>query len=425
MKRNMFFRVLALVTALLCMLAVFAGCDQQTPTESSTEAEYRVTVADALGKPYTTGVIVRFLSGTEQIAMQPVDANGVAAKTLTKGDYTVELVFTGDASEYHYETAGLTLSADKTELTVTLSYTAKGEPHMLFAKTSEGAEGKEYAAYPVTEGGTYVELNAEDRSFFLFTPTVAGTYEFSVAGTQAAIGYYGAPHFVQTLSAAEVVDNTFTISVSASMIGTAGSAGTSVLVIGVDAAQEPGCILTVERIGDPERTLADEPWQIYQTTAELAPYKLPEGAQIQEFDLTASTDTYNLVYNETDGFYHLDSADGPLVLVRLGEDNKYLACFKTILDHSGVNKYFYDENGEFVKKESYSECLIEYFDYMDEDSGVYPLTEDLKYIIQQRGEYSEWWNPDGHFYLFVDDNGVKLPGINDEIAWLFMCCYIA
>ena len=425
MKRNHFFRVLALATALLCMMAVFAGCDGQGAAGSSTEAEYCVTVTDALGNPYTTGVIVRFLSGEEQIAMQPVDANGVAAKTLTKGDYSVELVFTGDASEYHYEAEGLNLSAEQTELTVILSYTAKGEPQMLFAKTSENAEGKEYAAYPVTEGGTYVELSAADRSFFTFTPKVAGTYEFSVSGTEAAIGYYGAPHFVQTLSAVEAVDNKFTISVSAGMIGTAGSSGTSILVIGVDAAQEPGCILTVERIGDPEHTLADEPWQVYQATAELAPYKLPEGAQIQEFDLTAPTDTYNLVYNETDGFYHLDSADGPLVLVRLGEDNKYLACFQTITDHSGVNKYFYDDNGEFVKKESYTECLMEYYGYMDEDNGVYPLTEDLKYIIQQRGEYAEWWNPEGNFYLFVDDNGVPVPGINNEIAWLFICCYIA
>ena len=208
------------------------------------------------------------------------------------------------------------------------------------------------------------------------------------------------------------------------MIGT-GDSGTTTLVIGIEAADADGCTLAIERIGEAERTLADEPWMIYETTAELAPYTLPAGASLKEFDLTAETGKYNLVLNEKDGFYHLDSADGPLVLVNLGKDGNYLDSFKTILDNSGVSKYFYDENGEFVKKESYTECLLEYIACMDESNGVYPLTEDLKYIIQQRGDHSEWFDSSSSSYLFVDENGNMVPGINSEIAWLFMCCYIA
>ena len=109
----------------------------------------------------------------------------------------------------------------------------------------------------------------------------------------------------------------------------------------------------------------------------------------------------------------------------LGEDGDYLDCFKTILDHTGVNRYFFDANGEFLKKESYSECLLEYFTYMDENAGVYPLTEDLKYIVQMEGEDSGWYDPDNSLYLFKDLNGVNIAGINEEISWLFMCCYIA
>ena len=147
------------------------------------------------------------------------------------------------------------------------------------------------------------------------------------------------------------------------------------------------------------------------------------GAKLENFDLTASG--YNLVLNEKDGFYHLDSADGPLVLMYLGKDVDYLACFKTMLDRSGVNKYFFDENGNFLKRETYDQCLLEYFEYMDEDNGVYPLTEDLKYIVQQRGDHSGWWDKNSQSYLFVDENRNMVPGINTEIAWLFMCCYIA
>lgn len=407
------------LTMLLCCAVMLAACGgQQAEQAPSGEITYQVTVKDALGNPYTDGVIVRFMQGTEQAAMQVVDANGAVAKALAAGDYTVELMFTGEASEYYYDQTDLTLSADKTELEIILAHNPAAEPRTLFVN------GEEHMAYPVNVGGTRVELTAGTRNYFLFTPAASGTYQFSTVEEVESIGYYGAPHFVQSESAAEVVDNTFTVSVSASMIGT-GDTGTTVFVVGIDAGDAEGCTLTIERIGEAERTLADEPWTIYQTTAALAPYTMPAGAKVQEFDLTASTDTYNLVYNEEDGFYHLDSNDGPLVLVRLGEDPKYLDCFKTILDHTGVGRYFLDEAGEFVKKESYSECLLEYFEYMDENNGVYPLTEDLKYIIQMEGEDSGWFDPDNSVYLFRDENGNLVPDINNEISWLFMCCYIA
>ena len=67
--------------------------------------------------------------------------------------------------------------------------------------------------------------------------------------------------------------------------------------------------------------------------------------------------------------------------------------------------------------------MLEYIEYADEDNGVYPLTEDLKYIIQQRGDYVNWWNPESAGYMFKDESGVNLTNINNEIAWLFMCCY--
>ena len=84
-------------------------------------------------------------------------------------------------------------------------------------------------------------------------------------------------------------------------------------------------------------------------------------------------------------------------------NSKYLASFKTILENSGVVKYFYDEDGNFTKKENYADCLLEYIEYVDEESGTYPLTEDLKYIVTQRGEHEGWWNPEGQTYLFVDE----------------------
>lgn len=403
-------RIIALLLAVVLSAGVLSACG------GGGEAAYKVSVVDAIGNPVTSGVVVKFMQNGTQAGMQVVNENGVAEKTLPKGDYTLELQFTDSDLNYKYDAANLTLSASKTELTVTLSFGLGESTQSLFAG------GKDHEAYTVTAGATEIPLKADDRSYFLFAPTEAGTYEFTLSGSDAAIGYYGAPHFVQDVSAAEVVDNKFTVSVRPDMIGT-GNTGTTVLVIGVDAG-EGNAILGIERIGDHEWSVADEPWTVYEAKTAPAAYTLPSGTQLGEFDLTAATSDYNLVLGD-DGFYHLDSATGALVLVRLGKAAKvqYLDPYETILEHTGVNKYFYDENGEFVKKENYADCLLDYIACVDETTGLYPLTEDLKYIIQSSGEHNGWWDDNGN-YIFLDDAGNKVPGINADIAWLFMCCYV-
>ena len=422
MKRR--FSVLTLLLCLAMLLAACGGDGGSAATTPSGEAAYRVSVVDPNGAP-CSGVIVKFLQNGQQVAVQTLNDQGIAEKTLKRGDYTLELMFTDSNATYHYDQSALQLTAEKTELTVTLSLGTSGEGVSLFA------QGQECIAYNVTVGDTFVKLTPGSRSYFLFTPQQAGAYRFSCKEADTTIGYYGAPHFVQENSAAEVVDNAFSISVKNDMIGT-GDTGTAVLVIGLDSGSDTEAILTIERTGDPVHTVEDEPWTVYQPTASLEAYKLPDGAVLKDFDLTA--DAYTLVLNETDGFYHLNTADGPLVLVRLGEKaggSKYLDSFETIISKSGVVKYFYDADGNFQKKESYTECLMQYIGYedqstmkkhegcMDPDSGMYPLTEDLKYIIQQRGEYVGWFEEGNAMYLFG-----ALPGVNPENAWLFACCYL-
>lgn len=409
-------RIGTLLMAMILCLGLLAACGDgetaQTPatTENATP-EYRVTLTDALGAPITSGVVVKFMQNGEQIAMQKLDANGVAAKTLDRGEYTVELQFVDSDVEYKYDASNLKVTAEQPELTIVLSVALKAESQTIHVS------GVDREAYPVKVGTTQVTLNASERSYFLFTPTESGMYEFSLVGSDAAIGYYGAPHFVQSESAAEVTDNKFTYSIRPDSIGT-GNTGTTVMVIGIDAG-EGEAILCIERIGDHEKTVEDEPWIVYKAAMAPVAYTLPSGTQLADFDLTA---THNLV-KDADGHYHLNTADGPQVFVRLGNAAtvKYLDPFETILEHTGVNCYFYDENGEFVKKEKYGDCLLEYIACVDEDSGVYPLNDDLMYIIQRAGEHNGWWSTKN--YIFRDDMGNNVPGILEESAWLFMCCY--
>lgn len=419
--------LLALTMAVgLLLTACGNTADDVTEAPEQTAGGYQVKVVDAFGQPCTKGVIVRFMQDGQQVSMQVVDDNGTVTKDLEKGEYTVELQFTDKDAAYYYDQRDLTLTPEKTSLQIALYSAIGGEPtdinaYSLLSDTVMGMD-----AYAVNAGGTYVELVPGERNYFLFTPVQSGTYEITVENAEAALGYYGAPHFVQQTSATEVVDNKLVISIKDSMIGVNGT-GTSVLVLGLDAADsDSAAILKIQRTGDPQWDVTDEPWTVYESTITLQPYVHPAGATLGEFDLTAASDAYKLVLG-SDQYYHLDSEDGPLVVVRLGKvsgGSKYLDPFQTILEHSGVSKYFFDEEGNFLKKETYDQCLLEYFDYMDEESGLYPLTEDLKYIIQMRGDHYGWYSQGNPGYIFLDANGNPVPGINHDISWLFMCAFI-
>lgn len=401
---------LSIVAALMCSAMFLVAC-------GGGDVEYKVTVKDALGNTYGKDTMVEFYDGDEKAGVQICDENGVAKKTLPKGNYTIKVTSTDKDVSYYFEETKVTGS--KKEVEILISNQLSGEPEVLFVS------GNEVDAYHVSAGCTNVELTDKNRNYFLFVPTEAGFYEFSVScDSKTDIGYYGAPHFVQENSAAEVKDGKFTMNITEGMIGKEGT-GTTIVVVGVDSEKKANAVLCINRKGDPQKTIEDMEWTIYEKTVELSEYTFPAGKTLVDFDIFSST-KYNLVLNEEDGFYHLNSENGPLVVMYLTEDPTmpYLPCFKNILDRSGISKYVFDENDECIEKISYSECLLEYIDYADTTTGVYPLTEDLKMIMQERGEYVGWWNSESAGFIFNDASGMPIPGLNVENAWLFMCAYI-
>ena len=402
---------LIIAAALMCSTMFLVACG------GGGEVEYKVTVKDALGNTYGKETMVEFYDGDEKVAVQICDENGVAKKTLTSGKYTIKVTSTDKGVSYYHEETKVTGS--KKDVEVLISNAITGEPEVLYVA------GDETDAYYVNAGCTNVELAEGKRTYFLFVPTEAGLYEFSVqADSTTEIGYYGAPHFVQDHSAAEVKDGKFTMNITESMIGT-GDTGTTVMVIGIDSDKKTNGILCVNRVGDPEMTIEQMSWTVYKTTVELSKYTMPAGKTLVDFDYFSDTD-YKLVLNEEDGFYHLNDANGPLVVVYLAKEpnHTFLPCFKTILDRSGITKYVFDDNEKCIEKISYSECLLEYIDCADDNTGVYPLTEDLKTIIIERGNYVGWWDSESPSFVFKDNAGTPISGLNEETAWLFMCAYV-
>lgn len=398
-----------ILAAVLVMAMLFTLCSCGNDSETGGTANYQVKVLDGQGKPLTTGVIVKFVQDGQQVAMQPVNGEGVAVKELAKGNYTVELVFTNADQGGHYDTSAATLSAEKTTLELSLINSVGDADYDLVVG------GEDYKAFVVQAGSTHVPVKASVRNYYIFTPTEAGTYEFRVDNAEIKLGYYGAPHFVQLQSAVEVVNNVVTLSISASALG--GS-----YVIGLDGLdKDTNAVLGIIRTGDPTITISDMPWTEYKTTHTPAPYTLNlDGKTLKYIDIKGKTEDAKVVFNDADGYYHFGSADGPIVLMHLGKKAPYVSL-QTVIEGDGlgggapIREYFFDADGNFLKKEDYTNILRTYFENMDENAGVYPLTKDLEYII--KNGCHGWWDKDDPDYIFTD--------CNPEIGWMFALCYVA
>ena len=70
MKNRKILRLMAALLAIALALCACGGEGGGQTADNGTDAAYQVTVKDAAGNPYTSGVIVRFLSGAEQAGME-------------------------------------------------------------------------------------------------------------------------------------------------------------------------------------------------------------------------------------------------------------------------------------------------------------------------------------------------------------------
>ncbi len=400
------------------------------------KAKYQVKVLSPMGEPFVNGVAVIFKQNDGSQVMQTMDANGVATKELDRSDYTVELFFTDKKAIYDYAGADVTLTANKTELTIQV-YNGIRENKFttLNVKLDDSNNTHNREAYDVVEGMTRVKLIPGERNFFIFTPERGGQYEIKVESNVEKVGYYGATHFVSHISAPHETkdDHTFINDVKNTDIGsTTGVGGTAQLVYGIDAGEATSTVLTITRVGDPIPGL---PYEGYPTTTVLTKYEHPAGAQIKNFIVENPDASYTLVYNEADGYYHLNSADGPLVLMRVGkaadgDSCPYMSSLETMVSQEALIQIVYDENGEALKGINFSQCIRDHAQYADTNTGLFPLTKELEHILKVMGQIKGWWNPvpfetGEDNYLFYYSNGTKNVEISQEFAWLFNCCYIA
>ena len=164
-------------------------------------------------------------------------------------------------------------------------------------------------------------------------------------------------------------------------------------------------------------------WTDYVGKDTVKPYTFG-GGTLTYVDITKPTSTYNLVYNSTDGYYHLGTANGPVMLVHLGTGAPYVAISDVIgytgAGGSNFGKYIYN-GSTLIKKENYTSLLMKYMENMDQSKFLYPLTKDLMYMIKNGGEQRGWWSSSAQGNVIY----ATVPNLNPEIAWMFACCYVA
>lgn len=369
----------------------------------NTKLAYSVTVLDSGAKP-AAGIAVTILSGDKEVAKHTTDAKGTVTATLDRGSYTVKL--SGHTGKYDEKAA--VLSAGKPNLTLVLGGELNTSKK---SKIYPPEHDKGINVYYLSEGATYVTLTAGSRNYFLFEPTRAGTFRFSSSNPSARIGHFGSDMGVYDFNMAEVSGNAFTLSVEEGMLGGV------IYAIGLDATCT-AAVVQITRIGDPAWNIADVPAEEYKGSGNPKPVTAPSG--LVDVDIKSATE-YHLVYSEKDGYYHLNSATGPVVYVRMNDPKlNFMEMFKkdSQTGRKDMQAVLYNADGTFLRKEQYAPLMEKYHDMRDKTQNVYPLTEDLKYMIDNYGNSQNLWNVGEPGYLFEEEEGV-----NPANAWLFLYCY--
>ena len=353
-------------------------------------------------------VIVKFTDSNGETKNRVTDTDGVASlKNVLLGDYKVTI-------EKGYSSAVITkseynLTAKENSLTLVLRDEDKSMD--IYGSDIKGESLANGAYACAVSVGTYsVHSNAGETRYLVFNAQNKGVYKFTVTSSDATVGYYGGPMYVQSshVGIGEYDGKSFEIIVQDSL---------TPYIIGVTSNSEI-VSLVIERISDAPFDPEYLKWTNVSKEADIENCVIPEGTTLKNFDITDNT----LTVVERDGLYY--TTDGKLVYIRIksscdaylpGASLAYLAGYVDQQIGINIGGYVYDEQGNFVDKLSYNRMIKDYMSYCDTTYGVVPLTKDLAECIQLHGRESGWWNSGSSTYLFTGHNVVE------ENTWLFLC----
>ena len=170
-------------------------------------------------------------------------------------------------------------------------------------------------------------------------------------------------------------------------------------------------VITIARTGDAP---AELPVITYEPKSKPTPFKLNESGTMTFVNLEGTAN----VERRSDGYYYLN---GKKLYIKLGAGAPYISIYEMLgigaSTGTGAKGFVY-EGAQVVAIENFTECLTSYCMNIDMASGVYPLNDDLVYMIQNMTAYMGWGNSQSPNYRFG-----TLPNFNPDLAWMFAVCY--
>ena len=391
--------------------------DGEKDDESNdTGAYYTVTLDDGTGKAVTS-VQVSLVKddGTEAakviVGMTGEKIKGRADFTAIKsGSYKIVLRALNKADIY-YDAENAKIDEDNRSVTVNVSRPVPEKTRVLMGQ--DIPESANVMAAMLDVGYYFGSFNG-DLNYFVFNPSRVGVYEirFRADDSDVIISNHGIPDYVQP--ALDTTDEGV-IEILVPSISEEGCPR----VIGVEPQKFTTGYIEIVRVSDLPNTPEYLPWETVQSTVEIKQFDLPyDNANLVSLDIT---DENLMVVLGSDGYYHLGDENGKIVYVYISKPVKdgYLdGSFTTIAGLQRIGAYVYDEDGNFVRKESFNDMILEYAACCDKNTGVYPLTEDMAYAIKSFGNAQRWYNLDEEQFTIFGEDSVNIVAEN---AWLFAC----
>lgn len=398
--------------------------------------DYTVTVLDGNGQPVTGNVTVTWQGENGTATKTVTTADGTVTAQLLPGSYQVILTLTGTWADYKYTSVTVT----ETTAAVTVELTPPAAEAVL-EETYVGS------FLQVGLGNTFATLNSSQPNYavyegtaycFFFCPiTEEGVYTFTTSNG-APISVWGTGSFFLSKQPADE-NNVATQIVKASNLYEGLAVYFAVEVTGSHA----DTIIQIKNTGKAEMTYLDAPYIIFKgtmtpevTVKDGKPAAIAEN--IFKLDLGDKTITYVDMLNDKpvlgeDGYYHLGTADGPILYVNLGSAAPHysMASLVGVIGQFGTSlrKIFLDEDNNPIAtgdpeypflKEDYTDAMTAYCLHADPSTGLYPLTEDLAYMLLHGGEAKEWYDPASVNYLFAGTE----KDVDPELLWMFAVCYL-
>ena len=446
----------ALLLGASSALVACGGGDAGDEPAIVTPVDYTVKLIDYKGEALVTVAVAELVDENGNTLQQKrIGQDGTAVFNAMPGNYKVVIQFLDAKATYVYDEEDAVLTAEKTTAYISVYSEPVGGKQTIYIPCMEHVTNSEsdlycafcgteigsdyegrgaYDAVAVGEGATLVQIDRAAGSYFIFTPTRGGEYQISlIVDGEATFGNYGSPHFVLSHSATDVVDGSFEEIIPNSSIGE-GQGGTVQIVLGVSDTDAKKAVIVIERTGNYNPGV---PYTEIEADPSLEAYVAEAGTYV-DIDVTAAEN--KIVYNAADGYYHYGSLMGPVVLVKIGVvteeagiKNAYLpefsfVSYETICSTDSMCKYFYDENGNVVKKERYNNlintyvslagtCTVSYSEAESVEYKVVPLDQALANAIQNTAEHKMWFDSMAGIF------GANASQVNPELAWLYACCY--